>query len=405
MNNSVLDFKFISVCGLTFLTLCNVTVFYDFHAYLLSLGIETKSAGFLISLYSLTAMVLYATVSQRITLVNAYRAMVVGIVLVAGCAMAYRFAVGFWLLAGVRMVGGAGGFLILASCMVVLVSIIPAEQSGYAFSLYSVALLAPYSIMPAVSELVRPWLDSPTMLYMMTGCLLLPAAGLISLVRAQGAAQGNIPEKSTPTTSARTRNLLRKPVLSILLMNGVYFTLFSALFYFLEGFARERGLSNPGFFFTIQMGVMVAIRIFGGRIFDSLSKVILVAASMLITAAGFVLLFMLPASAWAMSIAVVFGIGMGLCIPPLNSLMYLITTPEFRGYNANMMMLVVHLGTFTGAYVGSLLIDAGGYSLFLMAATLLTVCGAVFFLLVNPAKEIVLEKPLEMNERATDCCG
>jgi hypothetical protein len=28
----------------------------------------------------------------------------------------------------------------------------------------------------------------------------------------------------------------------------------------------------------------------------------------------------------------------------------------------------------------------------------------VFFLMVNPAKETVLEKPLEMNER-TDCCG
>jgi MFS family permease len=114
---------------------------------------------------------------------------------------------------------------------------------------------------------------------------------------------------------------------------------------------------------------------------------------------------MLPASAWAMSIAVVFGIGMGLCIPPLNSLMYLVTTAEFRGYNANMMMLVVHFGTFTGAFVGPLLIDVGGYSLFLMAATLLTLCGAVFFLMVNPAKEIVLEKQLEMNERATDCCG
>jgi predicted MFS family arabinose efflux permease len=408
MKHGVLNLKFISLCGLTFLTLCSVTVFFDFHGYLLSLGFETKTAGFLISLYSLSAMSLYASVSQRITLANAYRAMVTGAVLLAGCAIAYRFASEFWMLAGVRMVHGAGVFLIMASCMVVLVSIIPAEQSGYAFSLYSVALLAPYSLMPAVSELVRPWLDSPTMLYLVTGCLLLPVVGVFSLLRPQGSAQRKSLEKTTSTTlglKIRTRNLLRRPVLAILLMNGVYFTLFSALFYFFEGFARERGLSNPGFFFTLQMGVMVAIRLFGGRIFDRLSKVEVVAASFLITGTGFVLLFWLPIATWAMPIAVVFGIGMGLCIPPLNSLMYLVSKAEFRGYNANMMMLGVHLGTFTGASVGSLLIDIGGYNLFLMVATSLTVCVAVFFLLVNPAKEIVLEKSLELQKQGTDCCG
>jgi predicted MFS family arabinose efflux permease len=262
--------------------------------------------------------------------------------------------------------------------------------------------------MPAVSELVRPWLDSPTMLYLVTGCLLLPVVGVFSLLRPQGSAQRKSLEKTTSTTlglKIRTRNLLRRPVLAILLMNGVYFTLFSALFYFFEGFARERGLSNPGFFFTLQMGVMVAIRLFGGRIFDRLSKVEVVAASFLITGTGFVLLFWLPIATWAMPIAVVFGIGMGLCIPPLNSLMYLVSKAEFRGYNANMMMLGVHLGTFTGASVGSLLIDIGGYNLFLMVATSLTVCVAVFFLLVNPAKEIVLEKSLELQKQGTDCCG
>jgi predicted MFS family arabinose efflux permease len=152
MKHGVLNLKFISLCGLTFLPLCCVTVFFVFHGYHLSLGFETKTAGFLISLYSLSAMSLYASVSQRITLANAYRAMVTGAVLLAGCAIAYRFASEFWMLAGVRMVHGAGVFLIMASCMVVLVSVIPAEQSGYAFSLYSVALLAPYS---------RSWPKSP----------------------------------------------------------------------------------------------------------------------------------------------------------------------------------------------------------------------------------------------------
>jgi len=393
---NILNIRFISLCGVTFLALCNVSVFFNFHEYLLGLEFGNEQAGFLVGLYSLSAMALYATVSQRITLDNAYRTMLLGIALVFLCAVSYRFAEGFLPLASVRSLNGAGVFCIMAACMVILVSIIPDSKSGTAFSIYSVALLAPYSVMPAVSEFVRPWLDTPTMLYMLTGCLLIPATILAYAAKPekQNNVEGGADKKDTSSVSntMRMRNLRRKPIAAILLVNGVYFTLFSGLFYLFEGFALSRGVGNPGFFFTVQMGVMVAIRLFGGHIFDSISKVLLVTLSMGITGLGFILLFYMPSPAWSLFIAVVFGLGMGLCIPPLNSLMYLVAEPKFRGYNANMMMLTVHFGTFAGPFVGSLLIDAGGYSSFLLTATFLTICGAVFFLKTNPEKQIKRKK-------------
>ncbi len=132
-------------------------------------------------------------------------------------------------------------------------------------------------------------------------------------------------------------------------INGAYFTIFSGLFFLFEGFGIERGVKNPGFFFTIQMGVMIVIRLFGGGIFDKFSKVALVAIALLITGAGFILLLCLEAS-WILPISTVFGIGMGLCVPPLNSLMYLVTRPQYRGYNASMMMLSIHFSTFMGRF-------------------------------------------------------
>lgn len=392
MNNKVVTLKFLALCGLTFLALCNVAVFYDFHDYLLTLGFETKRAGLLVGLYSLSAMFLYATMSQRITVDNARRVMLSGIAMVAGCAISYPFVFEFWQLALVRIVNGAGGFLLMASCMVVLVSIIPAARSGHAFSMYSVALLAPYSIMPAVVELVQPWIHSPVMRYMATGCLLLPATCLLFYIRLEKAEKSikSAPEKDRKGEGsehqARKASLFRKPVLAILLVNCIYFMLFAAIFYLFKGFALERGVAHPGYFFTIQMGVMVAIRLFGGKIFDTFSKVLLVGAALLVTGAGFLLLYIMPSPAWLFPIAVVFGLGMGLCIPPLNSLMYLVTTPEFRGYNANMMMLSLHLGNFAGPVVGTFIIDIGGYNLFLLVATLLTVCGTLFFIAVKPER-------------------
>ena len=39
----------------------------------------------------------------------------------------------------------------------------------------------------------------------------------------------------------------------------------AALFYLFEGFALQRGIKNTGLFFSTQMGVMIVIRLVGGR--------------------------------------------------------------------------------------------------------------------------------------------
>jgi MFS family permease len=392
--NDLFNFEFIALCTVTFLAICNVSVFYNFHLYLQSLGMYGKEAGFVIGLYSLTAMALYIVASQHIGLKNAFSCMVGGIFLVAGCGVAYLYAHTFWLLAVVRIFHGAGIFLVMAACMVALVAIIPPSKTGSAFSLYSVALLLPYSIMPAVSEMVLPLTDSPPIVYLATAGLMLPAIGLLFFMRhrpGNWAPYSNRGKAESPRRGAERKNLLRKPVICLLLVNSAYFTLFSGLFFLFEGFGVQRGIQNPGYFFTLQMGVMIVIRLFGGQIFDHLSKVALVSIALLITGVGFLLLLLILDAAWILPIAVVFGLGMGLCVPPLNALMYLVTKPQYRGYNANMMMLSIHLGTFLGPFVGAWIVDAGGYDPFLIVAILMTVGTAGFFLMANPAKYISVD--------------
>lgn len=394
----LLSFEFFTLCMVTFLALCNVAVFYNFHLYLQSIGFAGKEAGFIIGLYSLTAMALYLLVSRHIRVDNAFTCMLTGIVIVACCGAAYLFADSFWSLGMIRMANGAGMFLVMASCMVVLVSIIPPEKTGSAFSLYSVAMLTPYSVMPAVTELLGASLGAPVRLYAITAALLLPAGVFIMIMRRRSRNRSfgkSAKNRETSGQKAVWNNIVQKPVIYILLVNGVYFTLFSSLFFLFEGLGVQRGMQNPGFFFTTQMGVMVAIRFFGGRIFDAFSKVALVAVALLVTGAGFVMLLLLHDTFWMLPTAVLFGSGMGLCVPPLNSLMYLVSEPKYRGYNANMMMLTIHFGTFMGPFAGSWIIDAGGYDLFLMLAALLTVCAAVLFLVVDPSRQVRSRLPVQ----------
>jgi predicted MFS family arabinose efflux permease len=336
-------------------------------------------------------MALYLTVSRYVRIGNAFTGMLTGIFIVAACGAAYLFFDNFWSLGLIRIVSGIGMFLVMASCMVVFVSIIPPEKTGSAFSLYSVAMLTPYSIMPAISEMIGVSLGAPVRLYAITAALLLPAGVFILIMKRRRGSCTAEPSMKSVETASKTgvwKNIYQKPVLCILLVNGVYFTLFSSLFFLFEGLGVQRGMNNPGFFFTTQMGVMIIIRLLGGRIFDVFSKITLVVTALLVTGAGFLLLLLIHDAFWLFPIAVLFGLGMGLCVPPLNSLMYLVSEPQYKGYNANMMMLSIHFGTFMGPFAGACLIDAGGYDLLLMTAAVLTVCTAVLFIKVDPSCQV-----------------
>lgn len=391
MNNKVITYNFIALSLLSFLVLCNVAIFFNFHHYLVGIGIESKTSGFLVGLSSLTAVIFYATMSARVTLANANKSIVMGILMLVACGFSYQFAHTFWSIFLIRVVNGSGAFFVMAGCMVMLVSIIPPKKSGFAFSIYSVALLMPYSLIPAFTELVKPWVSDPPKLYMVTASMLLPSLLLLPFM----SIKKGVPKKPRLTTFSATssvkKNLLQKPVLAVLLVNGVYFTLFAGLFFLFRGFADSRGIADPGFFFTVQMAVMVFIRIVAGKIFDTFPKTLLVSISLIFTALSFVLLLIMPNPSWIFAIAVIFGLGMGFTVPPLNALMFLVAKPEFRGFNSNMMMLTVHLGTFLGPFIGSMAIDFGGYNFFLASACILTLCGSIFFYIADPSKHVVVE--------------
>lgn len=390
LKNKVITISFVALCTLTFLALCNVALFFNFHSYLLSIGIESTEAGFLVGLSSLSAVVLYTTASTKITLENARKLIVLGITLLTTCGVLYQFAHDFWSIALLRMCNGGGMFLVMASCMVILVANMPPSRSGFAFSIYSVALLAPYSVVPAFTELMQPWVTEPTTLYMFVGILLLPSLLLLPCIKVHQQKTKQHQLNHLATASIK-KNLFQRSVLSILAINALYFTLFSGLFYLFKGYAESQGISNSGYFFTIQMGVMVIIRSVAGKVFDTFSKKSLVCVSLALTAFSFVLLTILPSEKWIFLTAIMFGVAMGFTVPPLNALMFLVAKPQYRGFNSNMMMLTVQVGTFLGPFCGAIAIEFGGYTFFLLSAALLTLGGSLFFM-TAPLKEYSVPK-------------
>ncbi len=386
----LLTFELLGLCLVTFVAVCNVTIFYNLFNYLRTIGIPADLRGLVIGSYSLTAMVLYLLVSPFLSPANAPRTMLMGMVVVALCGMSYLFVHSFWSLLGLRMFNGFGQFLMGAGAMTLFVSVIPKEKSGQAFAIYSVAILLPYGAVPSVMDALAFLIPTPPHGYAGATLTLIPAAWIV--LRISKRRQGQLcmeRSKYLPVWSDIRANVTQLPVALLLLLNTIYIINWSSMFFLFKGFADEQGITNVGPFFAVQMGVMIVLRLLAGRLIDTVNKAWMIVAMFVVIALGHLALDNLP-GAWAISlVALIFGVGMGMGQPTIYGLMFEVSSPGFRALNANLILFATQAGFFLGPVLGGAVVVRCGYhGYFLFSIGLAMTAASIGFLLTGKCKKV-----------------
>jgi MFS family permease len=381
----LLTFELLGLCVVTFVAVCNVTVFYNLFNYLRTLGIPADLHGLLVGAYSLTAMVLYLLVSPFLNAANAPRTMLTGMLVMALCGMSYLFVDSFWGLLGLRMMNGVGNFLMSAGAMTLFVSIIPTEKSGQAFSVYSLAILLPYGVVPAVMDALGFLIPSPPYGYAGATIMLIPAAWIVLCIRRRLGGQLRLEERNQlPAWSDIRANVTQLPIALLLVLNTIYIINWSSMFFLIKGFTDRQGIANAGSFFAVQTGVMIVFRLFAGRLFDIFDKARMLMVTFAVIALGHLAMYNLP-GAWAIPwVAIIFGVGMGMGQPIFHGLMFEISSPRFRPLNANLTLFSIQTAFFLGPVIGGAVVvrwDYHGFFLFSMGLAL--AAAALGFLLTG----------------------
>lgn len=377
-------FEFVGICLVTFLAVCNLTVFYDLFNYLQSLGISAELRGLVIGSYSLTAMFLYLTVSPSVNSYNAPRFIISGMMFIAVSNMAYLSIDSLCGLFALRIMSGAGQFFMGAGTMALFVSVIPPERSGQAFGIYSVALLMAYGSVPAVMDSLTTFIPSPPHGYASMTLTLIPAACLVIIIRKRlrnKASETLSPPSKILWCDIRT-NVTQLPIALLILLNMSYFANWSSLFFLFKGFAHEQHIQNVGSFFSVQMGTMIILRLLGGKLFDDIKKVRLVMGSFIIVAIGHFSLEHLPGAWGAPIVGFIFGAGMAIGYPAINGLMFQLSSARFRTLNANLMLFAVQAGFFVGPVIGGALVAKHHYSGYFHASIVLSILAALVCILL-----------------------
>ena len=389
----LISFEFMAICAISILAFCNIAIFYGFYSYLTELGVAPHWRGPLLSLEPLTALVARPFLGRYLTLKNGVRFMRVGMGLATCALVSYPFAHHIALLAAVRVLHGLGFVMVVTGLMGTLMAFLPKDKMAQGFGLFSVTILVPYAIMPPFVELLLPHLSSHGWAYALAAPLMLPAFLLLApLGRRTRALAATLPAAHlTRPGWDEVRQALRSAGVVLLVAANFFLVAAHAIvFFFMRDFAVGIGAANPGEFFTFANAANILLRVGGGRVLDKLNM----GRALQLTFLGMGLLIPLFAYVnlpWLLLVAaVLYGTGMALTMPLVNTCMIAVSPPRMRMYNANLLMLAVDAGFFAGPFLGgAIMAQNAGYGV------LFGVSGGIMLLAavcVRPVARILRER-------------
>lgn len=365
-----------------------IAVYYCFEQWMQGLGITPHWRGILLS--ALFAMILLFRPIASVLMLKRSKlwVMIVALAICAGVMLSYPYVPregSVPIILALRLAQGIALAFYSACTIGVLVECIPPGQSARGFALFSLTMLLPYSIIPAISEKLLPILGGEAQLFGSMAWLGLPSFIMILLLakrlkKPEAVVQGNpgISGKELKYAVLHSR-------LGFVYMACLCFSMTTVMaIFFMKGLCGLTG-DHPAWFFTTYSVTIIIVRIFGSHRMDTLPRyrVSIVCAGVLaICMAGF---------AWALPwtfipFACVYGLSLGLLYPLLAAAVYDRSTPDTRSINSNVMMATFDASGMFAPMLGGVVISWGfGYrGVFFAAAISAALCG--FFMFMDRAR-------------------
>lgn len=356
-----------------------IAVYYCFEQWMQSIHIVAHWRGILLS--ALFAMILvFRPVTSIIMLKHGkFWPMSLTLAICILVMMAYPYVTptnAVPMILGLRLIQGIALAVFSACTIGVLVECIPPGQSARGFAIFSLTMLLPYSIIPALSEEMLPMLGSEATLFALTAWLGLPGFVMILLMRKRL----QVPEAAVMGGGGLT---LRQLVHAIL-HSGLGFVYLSCLsfsmttimaIFFMKGICLDTGAKTAWFFSSYSITIII-VRIFASRMMDTLPRYRVTVFCALVLSAC--MLAFTAAPVWTfIPVSCVYGLSLGLLYPLLAAAVYDRSTPATRSVNSNVMMATFDASGMLAPMLGGAVISAGFsyHGVFITAAMTAVACG------------------------------
>jgi predicted MFS family arabinose efflux permease len=360
---------FLALNALVFLGFCNIAIFFQFHRYLGTLRIDQESIGFLIGVFSLAVLALRPIISPLLHPGNAKKWIAVSTCMLVAALLLYHVARDLWSITVVRLLHGTGYVLFTTAVVSRLIPTIPHGRSGQAFGLFTVLTILPYAVIPPILEPLQRMVGGFDHVLDLTAAATVLVLPVLLLVKNDPRLQ-TVDSGAGLTLADVKENMKDYRIWILFVVSLLLWTSFTPVFYFLEPYGHNLGVTNAGWFFTVSTCTEIGVRLVGGGIFDRLDKPKLLASSFVLLLLAFLALIRAsgPLSLYVLGVA--FGLGWGVAMPVLNGLIFDVSQPRFRALNTNLSFEMFQGGFFVGPVAGGFVLHTWGYGALFMCCGL-----------------------------------
>jgi MFS family permease len=303
-----------------------------------------------------------------------------GALIVAASVLTYGLFDSLAWLVAMRLLSGIGEAAVFVGAATAAQDLAPPERRGEAASYFSIAIYGGLAVGPVLGEAVRhTWGVDEVWLVSAFFCVL--AATLALGVPAHLGQAGTDDEDGTvggrTAVTAGWHRYLHPAALrpgAVLAMATTGFAGFTA---FVPLYVDQVGLETSGVVFAVYSVLVLAVRIFGGRLPDRLGPILTASIGLSLQAAGFVVLTLWHAKAGLYAGTVVYALGVSLLFPSLLRLVVDTAPDRERSHAVATFSLFFDVSQGLGAAALGVLVALSGERSAFAASALLAVIGVV----------------------------
>jgi len=338
--------------------------------YLAAMGGTSFQIGLIIGLFSFMAMVLRPPTGWFIDTRGCWVVLLAGMAIFMLASFGYVIAHSVTTVLLLRLFHGMGMGLFPTAATVVVAEVAPPARRGEAMGWFGIANSVGLIIGPAVGTPIATGAGFGTLFLVAGGMAVMGLVCIWLLPRI-----GHVPAKTV--RPPRPQDFFsRAAVLPSILLLSLYVP-YGAMVAFIPIIATDRGLANPGMFYTVYALAVLLVRAKAGHMSDRRGRAAIIIPGLVVAGVAFAILGLTSDRVWVLVGAAVYGLGFGSVQPALMALTADRVPPEERGKAMGTFYTAWELGITVGSTGAGLLLKVTDFPLMLLASSFLPMAGAL----------------------------
>ena len=285
-------------------------------SYVLHQGGQEWQLGIIIGSFGLVAMFIRPFAGRWVNKFGAKQIAVIGTIIIAIGSLLYIVSPGPWWLVPIRMGQGIGIAMAPVATSTIVANLAPSHRRAEAMSYMGASINVAFLYAPVVASLILGFAGFKYAF--MFSC----SSALMAALLASRLSSARVSPPVAVSTDAPTETvpLISRGALFPAIVFMAYTFTTAPINTFLPILAEERGLGNPGLYFTVWSVTSIAGMMVSGPVADRFGRATVIVPGLMLTACAMFLLNIanIPAMLWGAGFLA--GVGFGLIQPGIQSL-------------------------------------------------------------------------------------